>query len=202
MSDTSDEELVRRIRAGDEAAEAALFDRYAPRLREQARRRLHGILRRRVGDSDVAQEACLAAFDSLDRFEDQGEGSFARWLQAILRHKADDTVRRHVGAAKRGGGVEVSQGDAEAESALACDGPSPSRAAAGREDARDVRAAIQRLAEPYRTVLDLVHRCGMTLAEVGEATGRTANATCKVYGRAVQALARVLREARGSADGP
>jgi len=193
VDDPSDEELVRRIRTGDAEASRILYDRYEPRLRSQARRTLRGIVRRRVGDSDVVQDTCLAAFGSLEQFECRGEGSFRRWLQRILQHKARDTVRRQLGTEKRGGGLEISQGAADPEPRLADEAPSPSVAAMGRERAGEVQTAMATLPDEYRTVLDWIHRGGMTLAEVGEATGRSANATCKLYGRAVHALAEVLR---------
>ena len=58
----SDEELVRRVRAGDEAAARLLFDRHLPALRAKARARMPAALRGKVGASDVVQEAWLAAF--------------------------------------------------------------------------------------------------------------------------------------------
>src|SRR5262245_21453549 len=110
LESRTDEDLVRDARAGDADAVAVLVSRHRSRLRAEVRRTVRGIVRRRVGDSDVVQDAWVAAFASLDDFEDQGPGSFRRWLVQIVRHKARDAVRHHVGAAKRGGKAEVTQG--------------------------------------------------------------------------------------------
>jgi RNA polymerase sigma factor (sigma-70 family) len=190
----SDEELVRAIRAGDALAPGVLLGRYASRIRSEVRRTLRGVVRRRVGDSDVAQEAWLAAFTSLDEFVDRGPGSFGRWLIQIVRHKARDQVRRHLGAAKRGGKAEIS-GSKGPRASQAADGAITPKEGAARRESRDrLQRAMARLSPDYRAVLDCVHHQGMTLEQAGEATGRSANATCKVYGRAVRALARLMGE--------
>ena len=91
-SQSSDEELVRRVRAGDEAAARLLFERHLPSLRAKARARLPTALRGKVAESDVIQEAWLAAYLALGKFEDRGDGSFGRWLRGILEHKVLEEV--------------------------------------------------------------------------------------------------------------
>src|SRR5262245_36494023 len=110
MSDAespSEEEVVRRARGGDEAAARLLFDRHLPELRAKVRARLPAPLRGKVGESDVIQEAYLAAFLGLSDFEGRGDGSFGRWLRGILDHKIADEVRRHVEAEMRDARREV-----------------------------------------------------------------------------------------------
>jgi RNA polymerase sigma-70 factor (ECF subfamily) len=194
VDERTDEDLVRRARAGDPDAVAALYARHQSRLRSEVRRVLRGIVRRRVGDSDVVQDAWVAAFACLDEFEDQGPGSFGRWLTQIVRHKARDVVRRHMGTAKRGGKTEVTQGGERHDSAARDAKPTPGAEAVRREEGERLRRAMARLTDDQRTVVECVHRKGMTLVQVGEALGRSPNAVCKTYGRAVQALARVLSE--------
>ena len=58
----SDEELVRRAHGGDDAARETLVTRHADLLRARARRRLPRTLRGKVAESDVIQEAWIAAF--------------------------------------------------------------------------------------------------------------------------------------------
>ena len=98
-SQSSDEELVRRVRAGDEAAARLLFERHLPALRAKARARLPKALRGKVAESDVIQEAWLAAYLALGKFEDRGDGSFGRWLRGIVEHKVREESHRHLGAA-------------------------------------------------------------------------------------------------------
>src|SRR5262245_59159359 len=100
-SEPSNEELVLRVRDGDGDAARLLYDRHAPALRAQVRRKLPNALRAKVGESDIIQEAYLAAFLRVTQFEDRGSGSFERWLRGILDHKLLDEVRRHMEAERR-----------------------------------------------------------------------------------------------------
>jgi len=193
----SDEQLVDRVRAGDAQAAATLFGRHQELLRAEVRRRVRGVVRRRVGDSDVVQEAWIAAFERLDDFEDHGPGSFERWLRQIVRHKAMDTVRRHLGAAKRGGKNELSHGGVAPVPSDRRDTPGTN--AARRDEGRRLRTAMERLTADQQLVLERVHKGGMSFVEVAEATGRSPSAVGRIYGRAVRSLARLLRDA--SADG-
>src|SRR5262245_66301820 len=89
-NDDSDETIVRRVLAGDEAAVGALFDRHVAQLRASVRRRLPAVVRGKVGESDVIQEAWLAAYMGIGGFEDRGDGSLAKWVQGNLGHKLHD----------------------------------------------------------------------------------------------------------------
>jgi len=197
-SQDSDEELVRRVRAGDEAAARLLFERHLPALRAKARARLPRTLRGKVAESDVVQDAWLAAFLDVGRFEDRGDGSFEKWLQKILRHKLLDEVRRHARVGKR---------DARREERLATDAsvvdagqPSPSVEVAAAEQAAALREAIDELASDHATVLRLVHQEGLTLVEAGARMGRSADAVRKLYGRALVQLGGRVRSRRNETE--
>jgi RNA polymerase sigma-70 factor (subfamily 1) len=193
----TDEQIVQSYRAGDAAAAGLLFDRYFPLLRARVRRRLSTKLRRRVGESDVIQEAYLGALDCLDKFEDRGEGSFGRWLNVILEHKIIDLVRHHVGAKKRSTEREETQaGSLERPQIL--DRHTPSIAAASAESASRVLAALKSLPTDHRTILDLVHVRGLSLPEAASAMGRTHGAVRMLYGRAVTGLRMELENGEGA----
>lgn len=105
MSDESVTHWLGRLKAGDPAAAGPLWDRYFPKLVEQARARLAGFPRRAADEEDVA----LSAFDSfcrdaaagrLPRLDDRDD--LWRVLLLITGQKALDLVR-HESAAKRGG---------------------------------------------------------------------------------------------------
>src|SRR5262245_24508264 len=184
--DESDEAIVRRVLAGDEAAAGALFDRHVAQLRASVRRRLPAVVRGKVGESDVIQEAWLAAYMGLGGFEDRGDRSFAKWLQRILEHKLLDEIRRHAGVGKR---------DARREERLATDAPvadtgqaSPSAEVASIERSAALSAAIDDLPSDQATVLRWVHQEGLTLVEAGARMGRSADAVRKLYGRALVRL--------------
>jgi RNA polymerase sigma-70 factor (ECF subfamily) len=185
-TEPSDEELIRRVVAGDGDAAGVLFERHAAALRASVRRRLPAAMRGKVGESDVLQEAWLAAFMSLGKFEHRGDGSFAAWLRRILDRKLVDEVRRHTDAAMR---------DARRELRLATDAgvaqpdqPSPSGEVAAAEQSAQIRAAVDGLPSDYAVVIRLIHQDGLSLVEAGERMGRSADAARKLYGRALACL--------------
>jgi RNA polymerase sigma-70 factor (ECF subfamily) len=185
---TSDEELFRRVRAGDESAARALFDRHLPMLRERARSRLPSTLRSRVGASDVIQDAYLAAFRAIGDFEDRGDGSFAAWLRQILERRIAAEVREGVLAAKRDVRRQVRIPTGTSVAGPARDQLSPSEEAMAEEDAAGLRAAKAGLSADHRTVIELIHDEGLTLARAGERMGRSAEAARKLYSRAIAEL--------------
>jgi RNA polymerase sigma-70 factor (ECF subfamily) len=194
----SDEDLVRRVKSGDDEAARLLFDRHLPELRAKARARLPAALRGKVSESDVVQDAWLAAFLDVGKFEDRGDGSFAKWLQKILRHKLLDEVRRHARVGKR---------DARREERLATDAsvvdagqPSPSVEAAAAEKSAALRDAIDDLPSDHAAVLRLIHQEGLTLVEAGARMGRSADAVRKLYGRALVRLGGRIRGVRDETE--
>jgi RNA polymerase sigma-70 factor (ECF subfamily) len=84
----SDEEIVRRVLAGDTASFELLMRRY--------NRLLFRVARSIVGNDseaeDVLQEAYLRAFEHLDRFE--GRSLFSTWLTKIAVHEATGRRRK------------------------------------------------------------------------------------------------------------
>ena len=177
------------MRAGDESAARELFDRQLPLLRAAARSRLPPALRGKVGESDVIQEAYLAAFLRLGELEDRGDGSFRRWLRQILEHKVVDEVRRHVGAGSRDVRREIRLGTRAESQAGAGDQTSPSMQVANAEETAAVRRAVEELPSAYAEVVRWVHQEGLTLVEAGARMGRSAEAVRKLYGRALARLA-------------
>lgn len=190
VPEPSDEEMVRRVHAGDAAAAARLFDRHLPRLRAAARARIPGSLRAKVGVSDVVQEAYVAAFCDLSRFEDRGDGSFRRWLRRILENKVASEIRR---LATRGRDARrevrlASAVEPPAPAGRAAPRSPPSQAAAA-ERAAAVRAAVDSLPPDQRDVIRLVHVDGLSFVEAGARMGRSPDATRMLYHRAMDRVA-------------
>src|SRR5881227_4053302 len=78
----SDEQVVRRVLAGDTALFELLMRRYNQRLYRVAR----AILRDDAEAEDVMQDAYVRAYTHLAQFE--GRASFATWLTKIAVHEA------------------------------------------------------------------------------------------------------------------
>lgn len=76
--DAPDEQLVDRLRAGDEQAFAGLVDRYSPSMLAVARTH---VASREVAE-DVVQDTWLALLKGIDAFE--GRSSLRTWLFRVL----------------------------------------------------------------------------------------------------------------------
>jgi RNA polymerase sigma-70 factor, ECF subfamily len=156
----SDEELIRRIRAGDTAKFEALMRRYNQRLYRVAR----GIVRDHADAEDVMQQAYLNAYTHLHQYERRG--SFASWLTRIAVHEAFAGHRRRAAAAV----TEPLAGEGPFDR-IASPEPDPEQAALSSELRRDLEAIIDALAEAYRPVFVLREVEGLTTAETAEALG-------------------------------
>lgn len=184
-----EDEQIRAVQAGDEAAARALFERYAPTLRTQVRRRMPPGVRRKVADSDVLQEAYVAAFLSLGSFERQGDDAFRAWLGRILEHKILDEVRRWFGTSMRDARRDQTLAGEDAVPEVSASDPSPSMQAMAAEERAALWRAVADLPDDYATIVRLVHQAGLTLTEAGARMGRSGDAARKLYGRAVARLA-------------
>jgi DNA-directed RNA polymerase specialized sigma24 family protein len=100
---------IEQLRRGDQRAANPLWERYYARLIRLARRTLRGARCTAIDEEDVV----LSAFNSFCSAVRQGRfpalldrDGLWRLLLTLTEHKAID-VRRHEGAAKRGGGLVV-----------------------------------------------------------------------------------------------
>ncbi len=79
---------MRSARLGDREAFGAIVERHGPALYRFVRR----MVRDHGEAQDVVQEAFVAAWRSIDRFD--GRSTLSTWLFGIASHKARDTLRR------------------------------------------------------------------------------------------------------------
>src|SRR5580693_238533 len=102
------EDLLRRAKAGDEKALAALFTRYRERLKRMVRLRLDRRLSGRVDASDVIQEAYVEVHKRFGEWVEKQELPFFLWLRLVTGQKLTDCHRHHLGAQMRDADQEVS----------------------------------------------------------------------------------------------
>ena len=185
-------ELVQRAQAGDAPSFAALLEPHRTALLAFLGGRIPPALRRKITAEDVLQDASLTAHARLSGFEYRGEGSFRAWLWQIAQLKLQEAIRRFAGTAKRGAAAELSRGARRDTHQFVARQASPSEyAMAGELEAR-VQYALERLRPDYRRVLTLVRIEQQSLREAAVSLERGYEATKKLYGRAVTALAREL----------
>ena len=103
--------LVRRCRAGDQAAKQEMYETYAGRLLAVCRRYVREPDRAR----DLVHDTFLKAWESLDGFRPRRAGSLGAWLSQIAAHLAVDELRSRKPLAwlEEEGPLEESPVDAE-----------------------------------------------------------------------------------------
>lgn len=154
----SDEEVVRRVRAGQIDLFEILMRRYNQRVYRLAR----AVLRSDSEAEDVTQEAWVRAYAHLDQFA--GRAAFSTWLSRIALHEAWARARR----GKRFETIEPDPGVESREMKRASAGRDPEGEAFGREVRSLVETAVEALPESYRTVFMLRHIEELSTAETAE----------------------------------
>src|SRR5262249_28947338 len=134
MAQASSNDLLARWRAGDEAAAAELFRRYASRLIGLARSRLSAQLHRRLDPEDVVQSVYRSFFAGAKdgRYQPPPGGELWGLLVAMTLHKLHQQAR-HNARGKRAVGRDEGYGSEDSliglHGALAHE-PSPEESAA------------------------------------------------------------------------
>jgi RNA polymerase sigma factor (sigma-70 family) len=148
----SDDELLRSVAAGDAAALARLYQRYAGAL--------FGYLLRLAGDrmtaEEILQDTMLAVWRSAGAFE--GRAKVTTWLFGVARRQAHNRLRGRSGPEPAGADLpdRPDQSAGPEELAIAAAGGTP------------VAAAIDLLPDHHRDVIALVFVAGLPLADVAE----------------------------------
>src|SRR3954462_1646986 len=101
-------DFLRRAKAGDQQALAALFGRYRDRLRKMVGLRLDRRMAGRIDTSDVLQDAYLDPARRFPEYAASPTVPFYVWLRALAGQRLVDLHRRHLGAEMRDAGREVS----------------------------------------------------------------------------------------------
>ena len=200
-SDLPEEELIRRVQAGEEEAFPVLFDRHLKTLTSYARRWLPDRLRRRVSVADVLQEARIAALRRALDFENRGEGSVRNWLLRIVELKVREAVEKHSKTGQRAVDREVSQGLRPDTAQFAGRAPSPSQAAVASELKVLADRAFVALPEHYREVVRLARVEQLSLREIAEKTDRSREAVKKLYARAMSQFTQAFERLKGDSHG-
>ncbi|HEX5690247.1 MAG TPA: sigma-70 family RNA polymerase sigma factor [Roseiflexaceae bacterium] len=150
----SDEELIAMIQRRQEAALAALYDRYI--------RLVYAIALRITGDRETAEEVVQDVFQNVwqaaGSFQ-SGVGSFSAWLMGITRHRAIDATRsKRERARAREQTIETIPQQS--------DEMSLDHEVAQRMLRVTVRRALAELPNNQRQAIELAYYGGLTRAEI------------------------------------
>jgi RNA polymerase sigma-70 factor (ECF subfamily) len=187
--DTSFEELMRRVRAGDGAAAEQLVRRFEPTIRRVVRVRLLDARLKRLFDSmDICQSVFGSFFvhAALGDYDLSTPEQLLGLLVTMSRKKVVDQSRR-AGAARRDYRRTKEAADGQ-EKLWAADDPSPSRQVAGQELLEEFR---RRLTDAERQIADR-RSAGLNWQEVAAELGGNPDALRKQLARGVQRVSREL----------
>ena len=156
MRSLADEELMQLVHDGDVRAFEVVFDRHASAAFSLAYR----MCGRRATAEDIVQDAFLSLWRSGSGY-DPRRGSVRSWVLSVVHNRAVDAMRR-LGAKAR---LDVAdEGIAERLHAAETTDGEVER----RDDARQVRTALDELPPDQRQVIELAYFGGFTHNQIAE----------------------------------
>jgi RNA polymerase sigma-70 factor (ECF subfamily) len=162
MDSLPDSEIVKRVRAGDQALFEILMRRHNQRIYRAAR----AIVKNESEVEDVMQQAYINAFTHLHQFEERSQ--FSTWLTRIAVNEAISR-RQKMRVAAMTENVEESRTDAMDN--FTSSQPTPEHQAYARELQRVLEEAVDGLPDTYRAVFVLRDIEGLSTSETGEGLG-------------------------------
>jgi RNA polymerase sigma factor (sigma-70 family) len=154
----TDAQLVCAAAAGDRAAFATIYDRYADPLHDFC----IGMLRNREAAADCVQDAFIIAANSLSKLRDPAK--LRPWLYTIARYEALRCLRGR----RREQAVDEVPEESDG-------GPGPATLVRRNELADLIAAAAGGLSDRDRAVYELAYRQGLEGADLAEALGVSAS---------------------------
>jgi RNA polymerase sigma-70 factor (ECF subfamily) len=173
----SDAALIEQIAARDEAALAALYDRYAGLISSV----LNRILRDRQASEEILQDVFYQLWRNASTF-DASRGSLPAWLAVIARNRAISRLRRHNPAA----GEELEENTVVVSHNL-------ENSVAQKELLSRIRVALATLPGEQRSCVELAYFQGMTHSEIARSTGDPLGTVKTRLRSAVETLRRNLQ---------
>lgn len=155
----ADEEVVKRVLAGESALFEILMRRYNQRIYRVAR----GIIRDSVEAEDIMQNAYINAYTHLNQFA--GLSKFSTWLTKIAVNEALTHIRRR----KQFVNIDTTYNlEEETMDILSPRTPDPEEQVLAKELNTVLEAAVDSLPEDFRSVFLLRKVEGMSTAETAE----------------------------------
>lgn len=150
---TSDLSLVRAVRAGDQSAMAALYDRYSPIVYSVALR----VLQDTGSAEDILQDVFMQLWRNPAAF-DSSRGNMAAWLAVISRNRAIDLLRRR-------------RPESDIEDVVLSVQPDLALEAERARTIDKVRGTLQGMPAAQRSALEMAYFEGLSHSEIAEKTG-------------------------------
>lgn len=202
------DQLVERLRSGDDRALGQLFELYEDRLYRLIDFRLDRSLHSRVDPDDILQDAYIDASKRIEHFLSREDATISVWLRLIVMQRLQLAVRHHLLTDKRDVRKEVSMerpSDCSAHRAglaqlLADSITSPSAAVARSEAVGMIEQMLDAMSETDREVLVLRHFELVPNDEVAEILGISVKAASNRYVRALTRLKDLIQRMEGQGE--
>jgi RNA polymerase sigma-70 factor (ECF subfamily) len=152
----ADEEVMQLVQQGDPRAFELLYDRHGGAAFSLAYRMVGD----RVTAEDISQEAFLSIWRSRLRYQAE-RGSVRTWVLGVVHHRTIDALRRNLVHDRRRASAEGIEERQEAPERTDVE-------VARREEARQVRSAIDALPEDQSQVIELAYFGGFTHSQIAE----------------------------------
>lgn len=185
-------------REGRPSALAKLFDYYRAYLTAIARRSLDKRLQPKCAPSDLVQETVTLALRKFAAQQIVSELELRIWLRKLLKNKIRETKRRYGRGTKRDIAKEVSLNEFESKQMLfelaAQAGESLGADLDRPESAKRIEAALARLSQGHRLIIDLHYRQRRKFTEIAQRLNRSPDAIRMLWVRALRRLAKELHQ--------
>jgi len=156
IRDLADEEVMQLVQRGDPRAFELLYDRHGGAAYSLAYR----IVGRQAAAEDVVQEALLSIWRSRTRY-DQTRGSVRTWILGIVHNRAIDGLRRASVHDRRREQLDGVEERFEAPERTDVE-------VTRREEARNVRGALETLPAEQRQTIELAYFGGFTHSQIAD----------------------------------
>ena len=154
LRELADEDLMALVRHGEARAFEVIYDRHCGVAFSLAYR----MCGTRTAAEDVVQESFLSLWRSGTRY-DRTRGSVRTWVLGIVHNRAIDSLRRSVNHDRRRASDEGIEERFEAPEHTEVE-------VARRDEAREIRAALDELPEEQSRVIELAFYGGYTHTEI------------------------------------
>ena len=154
LRELADEDLMSLVRQGEARALEVIYDRHCGVAFALAYR----MCGTRTAAEDVVQESFLSLWRSGARY-DRTRGSVRTWVLGIVHNRAIDSLRRSVNHDRRRASDEGIEERFEAPEHTEVE-------VARRDEAREIRAALDELPEEQSRVIELAFYGGYTHTEI------------------------------------
>jgi RNA polymerase sigma-70 factor, ECF subfamily len=175
------------------------LERYRQYLELLARLQLQPRFRSKLGPSDIVQQTLLKATRNLDQFRGGSEAEVVGWLRRILSTSLIDAIRELKGtkrdvAVERSLEASLAQSSARLAALLQANSTSPSEQVLRHEQLLQLSAALGRLPEDQRLVLEMRYLQDLPVATIAEQMGRTDRSVAGLARRGLRALRETLAD--------